>query len=48
MSTTKRRIWGIGVIVFFGIMCGLIYFSTWWAYNKNVPAYERARTHATP
>ncbi len=48
MSPGKRRMWGFGVIGFFVVMCGLIYFSTWWAYNKNVPAYQKsnaARTH---
>jgi hypothetical protein len=40
MSPRARRAWGIGLIVFFILMCGMIGFSEWWAYNVNVPAYE--------
>jgi hypothetical protein len=42
MTPAAKRIWGIGLIVFFLIMCGSIAFSQWWAYHVNVPAYEHA------
>jgi hypothetical protein len=49
MSPGKRRAWGVGLIVFFAVMCGMIAFSQWWAINKNVPAYERANAaHGKP
>lgn len=40
MSPRARRAWGIGLILFFIVMCGMIGFSEWWAYHVNVPAYE--------
>lgn len=46
MTPGKRRAMGIGVLAFFVVMCGMIAFAQWWAYNKNVPAYERAKVHA--
>ncbi len=39
MSPKSKRNLGIGVIVFFAIMCGAIALSQWWAYHHNVPAY---------
>lgn len=49
MTPAKRRLWGYGLIAFFVVMCGMIGFSQWWAYNKNVPAFERANAaHAKP
>jgi hypothetical protein len=45
MSPRAKRNWGIGLIVFFLIMCGAIAFSEWWAYHVNVPAYQRANKH---
>gem|GEM_PF-1706123 len=45
MTPRAKRNWGIGLIVFFLIMCGAIAFSQWWAYHVNVPAYERANSH---
>ena len=41
MSPRKRRVWGVGLVLFFILMVGMIAFSEWWAYNKNVPYYER-------
>lgn len=41
MSLQKRRAWGIGLALFFVVMCGMIAFSEWWAYHVNVPQYER-------
>lgn len=43
MTPRAKRVWGIGLIVFFVIMCGAIAFSQWWAYHVNIPAYEHAR-----
>lgn len=40
MTPRAKRAWGIGLILFFAIMCGAIAFSEWWAYHVNVPAYE--------
>lgn len=40
MSPRGKRAWGIGLIVFFIVLIGMIAFSEWWAYNKNVPYYE--------
>jgi len=48
MSPQKRRAWGIGLIVFFVVMCGAIAFSQWYAYNVNVPAYERQHSAPAP
>jgi len=45
MSPGARRAWGIGLVVFFVVMCGLIAFAQWWAYNKNVPAYEHKNAY---
>jgi hypothetical protein len=42
MTPRAKRNWGIGLIVFFLIMCGAIAFSQWWAIHVNVPAYQRA------
>lgn len=41
MTPQKKRAWGIGLILFFLVMCGMIAFSQWWAYNKNVPYYQQ-------
>ena len=38
MSPKARRNWGIGILVFFIVMCGMIAWSQWYAYNVNVPA----------
>jgi hypothetical protein len=40
MSPQKKRAWGIGVLVFFLVMCGMIAYSEWYAYNVNVPKYQ--------
>jgi hypothetical protein len=40
MSPKARRAWGIGLILFFLVMIGMIAFSQWWAEHKNVPYYE--------
>jgi hypothetical protein len=42
MTPGKRRAWAIGLIVFFIIMCSGIAYSEWYAYNVNVPRYEKA------
>jgi hypothetical protein len=35
------------IVLFFVVMCGMIAFSEWWAYNKNVPQYEHVgKSHA--
>ncbi len=44
MAPAAKRAWGLGIIVFFAIMCAAIAFSQWWAYHVNVPAYERSNT----
>lgn len=41
MSPQQRRAWGIGILVFFIVMCGMIAYSQWYAYHVNVPAYEK-------
>lgn len=43
MSPRAKRAWGIGLILFFILMCGMIGFSEWWAYHVNVPYYEHGR-----
>lgn len=40
MSPQARRAWGVGLILFFLLMIGMIAFSQWWAIHKNVPYYE--------
>ena len=40
MSPRARRAWGIGIIVFFVVMCGAIAYSQWYAEHVNVPRYE--------
>jgi hypothetical protein len=46
MSPKARRAWGIGIIVFFIVLCAAIGFSEWWAYTYNVPHYESLNKHA--
>lgn len=46
MTPRAKRAWGVGLILFFIIMCGMIAFSEWWAYHKNVPYYEHRNTAA--
>ncbi|MHB8147726.1 MAG: hypothetical protein ACYDGM_10775 [Vulcanimicrobiaceae bacterium] len=41
MSAGKRRAWGIGLVLFFLVMCGMIAWSQWYAVHVNVPRYER-------
>jgi hypothetical protein len=43
MSPRRKRAWGIGLILFFILLCGMIGFSEWWAYHVNVPYYEHAQ-----
>lgn len=43
MTPRAKRAWGIGLIVFFILMCGMIGFAEWWAYHVNVPYYQQAR-----
>jgi hypothetical protein len=43
MSVGKKRAMGIGVLLFFALMCGAIAYSQWVAY-KNVACY-RATGH---
>ncbi|HTA37845.1 MAG TPA: hypothetical protein VK760_02155 [Candidatus Acidoferrales bacterium] len=45
MSPRARRNWGIGIVVFFVVMCGMIAWSQWYAIHVNVPAYE-SKYHA--
>lgn len=46
MSPRGKRAWGIGLIAFFIVLIGMIAFSEWWAYNKNVPYYEHTNSAA--
>jgi hypothetical protein len=48
MSPRAKRAWGIGLILFFILMIGLIAYSEWYAYNVNVPRYEHARGGGAP
>lgn len=48
MTPRAKRAWGIGLILFFIIMCGAIGFSEWWAYHVNVPYYEHGRGSGAP
>jgi len=43
MSPRARRAWGIGLVLFFVLMCGMIAYSQWYAIHVNVPKYEAAR-----
>lgn len=45
MSPKRRRAWGVGLVLFFLVMCGAIAYSQWYATNVNVPRYE-AQLHA--
>jgi len=47
MSPGRKRAWGIGLILFFILMVGMIAFSEWWAYHVNVPYYEHNRKNVT-
>lgn len=40
MSPKARRGWGVGLILFFVVMCGMIAYSQWYATHVNVPKYE--------
>lgn len=43
----SRRAWGVALVLFFAALCGMIAFSEWWAYNKNIPYYEHVgKSHA--
>ena len=43
----SRHGWLYVIALFFVVMCGMIAFSEWWAYNKNVPYYENVgKSHA--
>ena len=44
MSPGRKRALGIGVLLFFVALCGMIAWSQWYATNVNVPRYERAHT----
>jgi hypothetical protein len=46
MSPKAKRAWGVGIVLFFVVMCGAIGFSQWWAYTHNVPYYESLNKHA--
>ena len=50
MSPSKRRAFGIGMIMVFGVMLGLIAWSQWYAEHVNVPRYQaqNARNAQTP
>ncbi|HEY8315026.1 MAG TPA: hypothetical protein VIG51_12765 [Candidatus Baltobacteraceae bacterium] len=45
MTPQQRRAWGIGLVVFFAVMCGMIAWSQWYAVHHNVPYYEHKATH---
>lgn len=40
MSQRGRRAWGVGLILFFVVMIGMIAWSQWYAIHVNVPRYE--------
>lgn len=40
MSPEARRRWGIGIVLFFVVMCGAIAYSQWYAVHVNVPRYQ--------
>lgn len=40
MSKGAKRAWGFGFLALLLALFGMIGFSEWWAFNKNVPAYE--------
>jgi len=45
-ALVNRRGWLYVIVLVFVVMCGMIAFSEWWAYNKNVPYYEHVgKTH---
>ncbi|HET6893906.1 MAG TPA: hypothetical protein VFH72_00820 [Candidatus Baltobacteraceae bacterium] len=46
MTPRAKRAWGVGLIAFFIVLIGMIAFSEWWAYNKNVPYYEHLNSAA--
>jgi hypothetical protein len=46
MSPRGKRAWGVGLIIFFIVLIGMIAFSEWWAYNVNVPQYQRSNSSA--
>lgn len=41
MSPRARRAWGVGLILFFLVMIGMIAWSQWYAEHVNVPRYEQ-------
>ena len=43
MGPEKKRAWGIGVVVFFLVMCAMIGLAQWCAY-QNVTKYQ-AQSH---
>lgn len=43
MSPRARRTWGIGILVFFVVMCGMIAWSQWYAVHVNVPRYQASK-----
>ncbi len=47
MPPRSRRAWGIGLILFFLVMLGMIAWSQWYAVHVNVPRYE-AKMKAHP
>jgi hypothetical protein len=48
MSPQARRAWGVGILIFFVIMVGMIAYSQWYAYHVNVPAYEKKHSSPAP
>lgn len=40
MSSGKRRAWGVGLVLFFVVMIGMIAWSQWYATHVNVPRYQ--------
>jgi len=40
MSPRARRAWGIGIVIFFVVMCAAIAYSQWYAVHVNVPRYQ--------
>jgi hypothetical protein len=41
-SPKARRAWGMGVVIFFVVMCAAIAYSQWYAIHVNIPKYESA------
>lgn len=48
MTPRAKRAWGLGLILFFILLIGMIGYSEWYAYNVNVPRFEHAHGAGAP